>query len=196
MALEDRVEIPQEAVLAPLVRVMQEACDSHRWALVGGAAIRLLGPPAATPNLEFITTESAAAALAEMLDVPVSWRDGEHLAGQRLHFMRETVPVFVHANPTFHGTYDSLTPLEIPSLWDARRTVQVRGTDVFVTPLEWELLVATVLNAKPRVETLSAHLRAEGSDGRLLTRLMREGHVQPETEEAVWAALEQDSNGS
>jgi hypothetical protein len=127
-----------------------------------------------------------------MLDTPSEWGRGTHLAAQRLHFMRGHVPVFVFGNPVFHGRYDQLTPMDIPSLWDARHRVEVNGCSVFATPLEWELLLAVVLESGSRSESLGEHMRAEGYDGRLLTRLLREGHVAAATEEAVWKHLEAD----
>jgi hypothetical protein len=63
---------------------------------------------------------------------------------------------------------------------------------VLVTPLEWELLLAVILGAAARLSALREQLRDASYDGRLLTRLLREGRVQPATEEAVWAALELD----
>ena len=91
----------------------------------------------------------------------------------------------------FHGRYDALSPVEIPSLWDARVRVEAGGISVLATPTEWELLLAVVVDARARAETLGAYLRDNSYDGRLLTRLLREGHVQPATEESVWAVLEE-----
>ena len=192
MTVEDRprLEAEQDAVLGPLVRVIEEAADEERWALVGAAAIRLQGLPAPSPNLEFVTTEHALHTLAEMLDVPATWQRGAHVAAARLRFLRARVPVFVHANPTFHGAYDALSPLEIPSLWDARTHVEVDGATVLATPIEWELLLAVVLGSDERAAALGAHLREHDYDGRLLTRLLREGRVGTETEEAVWGEIE------
>jgi len=180
----------QEAVLGPLVRVVEEAAGGDLWALVGAASCRLQGADATSPNLEFITTGPALRTLAEMLDMPSTWGRGAYLAAQRLHFMRGRVPVFVFANPVFHGRYESLSPIEIPSLWDARPHIEVGGATVLVSPLEWELLLAVVLDSTPRIHALRACMRDRGFDGRLLTRLLREGHVQSATEEAVWAVLE------
>lgn len=181
-----------DAVLGPLVRVVEEAAGDDAWALVGAASCRLQGAETQSPNLEFITTESALRTLAEMLDMPSTWGRGAHLAARRLHFMRGRVPVFVFANPVFHGRYESLSPMDIPSLWDARARVDIEHATVLATPLEWELLLAVVLDSPARVEVLRAHLREHGFDGRLLTRLLREGHVESATEEAVWAVLERD----
>ena len=187
-----RLETEQQAVIGPLVRVIEEAADEQPWALVGAAATRLHGVAATSTNLEFITSEAAVHALAEMLDMPATWERGAHVAASRLQFMRGRVPVFVHANPTFHGAYDSLSPLEIPSLWDARAHIEVEGATVLTTPLEWELLLAVVLDNQQRTEAIRDHVAEHDScDGRLLTRLMREGHVESETEEAVWALIEQ-----
>ena len=180
-----------DAVLDPLVRVVEEAVSGERWALVGATACRLQGAEAPSPNLEFITTESGLRTLAEMLDMPSEWGRGTHLAAQRLHFMRGQVPVFVFGDPVFHGRYDSLTPLEIPSLWDARERIELPGGGhVLATPLEWELLLAVILDSPTRIEALRTHMRARGFDGRLLTRLLREGHLTSATEEAVWKHLE------
>jgi hypothetical protein len=184
-------EASQDAVLGPLVRVVEEAVSDQRWALVGAAACRLQGVTAPSPNLEFITTESGLLTLAEMLDMPSEWGRGTYLAAQRLHFMRGQVPVFVFGNPVFHGRYESLTPLDIPSLWDARQQIDIPGGGhVLATPLEWEILLAVVLDATARIEALRDHMRTEGFDGRLLTRLLREGHLAAESEEAVWHHLE------
>lgn len=146
--------------------------------------------PASSPNLELVTAISTLHTLAEMLDMPSEWGRGTHLAAQRLHFMRGQVPVFVFGNPVFHGRYEQLSPMDIPSLWDARARIDVEGCCVMATPLEWELLLAVVLEFGPRIEALRTHMRAHGYDGRLLTRLLREGHVASATEEAVWKQLE------
>ncbi len=180
----------QDAVLGPLVRVIEEAADDDAWSLIGAAAIRLQGVDAASPNLEFITSESVLETLAEMLDVRAAWGRGAHLASQRLHFLRYGVPVFVFGDPVFHGPYESLAPREVPSLWDARVRVPVGGVGVLCTPLEWELVLAVVLGAGSRVELLRDAMRARGYDSRLLVRLLRESRVAHETEEAVWAVLE------
>jgi hypothetical protein len=185
-------ESMQDVVLGPLVRVVEEAAAGERWALVGAASCRLQGVNALSPNLEFITAEAALHTLAEMLDTPSEWGRGTHLAAQRLHFMRGRVPVFVFGNPVFHGRYDQLTPMDIPSLWDARHRVDVNGCAVYATPLEWELLLSVVLESVSRSEALGQRMRESGYDGRLLTRLLREGHVAAATEEAVWKHLETD----
>jgi hypothetical protein len=184
----------QDAVLGPLVRVVEEAAGSDPWALVGAASCRLQGADTSSPNLEFMTTEPALRTLADMLDMPSTWGRGAYLAAQRLHFMRGRVPVFVFANPVFHGRYESLSPMEIPSLWDARARIEVEGATVLATPLEWELLLSVVLDSASRVEALRACMRGRGFDGRLLTRLLREGHVESATEEAVWAVLERSDD--
>ncbi len=184
----------QDAVLGPLVRVVEEAAGGDPWALIGATSCRLQGAGTTSTNLEFMATESALHTLAEMLDMPSTWGRGAYLAAQRLHFMRGHVPVFVFANPVFHGRYESLSPMDIPSLWDARARIEVEGATVLATPLEWELLLAAVLDSAPRREALRTCMRDKGFDGRLLTRLLREGHVHPDTEAAVWAVLEQDSD--
>jgi hypothetical protein len=180
----------QEAVLGPMVRVIEEAADSEPWALIGASSVRLQGADAASPNLEFITTSSVMETLAEMLSVRSAWGRGVHLASQRLHFLRHGVPVFVFGDPVFHGPYESLAPREVPSLWDARERVEVGGVGVLCTPLEWELMLAVVLGASSRVQALRQTMRERGYDSRLLVRLLREGRVTADTEEAVWAALE------
>ena len=179
-----------DAVLGPLVRVVQEAAADERWALIGAASCRLQGAVAPSPNLEFVTTEPALRTLAEMLDVDAVWRRSGRVAAERLHFVRDGVPVFVFAKPVFHGSYETLSPLEVPSLWDACVRIDVGGADVLVTPLEWELLLAVVLGITERVLAVRDRLSATSHDGRLLTRLIRESRVQHETEEAAWAALE------
>ena len=183
-------ESAQDEILGPLVHVIEEAASDAPWALIGAAALRLQGVPAPSTNLEFMTTEQALLALGEMLNVPADWGQGAHLAANRLHFMRHGVPVFVFGDPVFHGPYDSLSPREIPSLWDARARVEVGGVGVLCTPLEWELVLAVVLGAAGRVEGLRARLVERGYDSRLIVRLLREGRVESHTEEAVWAVLE------
>ena len=185
-----RLDSESDAVLGPLVRVIEEAAGDQPWALVGAAAVQLHGIAVPAPNLEFVTTDAALRQLADMLDVPVTWQRGAYVAAGRLQFMRNRVPVFVHGSPTFHGAYVSLSPVDIPSLWDARTRVEVHGTVVLATPLEWELLLAVVLGNDARAAAIGERLRPEGHDGRLLIRLMREGHVGAETEEAVWKHLE------
>lgn len=183
-------EAHQDEVLGPLVRVIEEAASDAPWALIGAAAIRLQGVDAHSPNLEFITTEPALIALGEMLGVPSDWGQGTHLAANRLHFMRHGVPVFVFGDPIFHGPYESLSPRDIPSLWDSRKRVEVGSASVLCTPLEWELILAVCLGASPRVEALRRRMLDRGYDSRLIVRLLREGHMQPATEEAVWSVLE------
>jgi hypothetical protein len=183
-------ESAQDEILGPLVRVIEEAASDAPWALIGAAALRLQGVTAPSPNLEFMTSEQALLALGEMLNVPADWGQGAHLAANRLHFMRHGVPVFVFGDPVFHGPYDSLSPREIPSLWDARVRMELSGVGVLCTPLEWELVLAVVLGAVSRVEGLRARLIERGYDSRLIVRLLREGRVESHTEEAVWAVLE------
>ena len=179
-------------MLPPLVRVIEEAADNEPWALIGAASCRLQGADSHSPNLEFMTTELVVNSLADMLDVDTIWLRGEHLASERLHFLRDDVPVFVFSKPIFHGNYDTLAPMEIPSLWDALVTVELPGITVPATPLEWEFLLAVILGAQTRLTTLVNHLKGSSYDGRLLTRLLREGRVQTETEDSVWLALEHD----
>jgi len=184
-------EAHQDEVLGPLVRVIEEAASDAPWALIGATAIRLQGGDAHSPNLEFMTTEPALIALGEMLGIPSDWGQGTHLAANRLHFMRHGVPVFVFGDPVFHGPYESLSPRDIPSLWDSRQRVEVGSAGVLCTPLEWELILAVCLGASLRVEALRTRMLARGYDPRLIVRLLREGHVQTATEEAVWATLEE-----
>lgn len=183
-------ESQQEQVLGPLVRVIEEAASDAPWALIGATAIRLQGVEAHSPNLEFMTTEPALIALGEMLAIPSDWGQGAHLAANRLHFMRHGVPVFVFGDPIFHGPYESLSPRDIPSLWDARVRVEVHAGSVLCTPLEWELILAVCLGAHARMEALRNAMIANGYDSRLVVRLLREGRVAQATEEAVWAVLE------
>jgi hypothetical protein len=186
-------ESHQDEILGPLVRVIEEAASDAPWALIGAASIRLQGIDAQSPNLEFITTEPVLLALGEMLDIPTDWGQGAHLAANRLHFMRHGVPVFVFGDPVFHSPYESLSPRDIPSLWDSRVRVEAQGAQVLCTPLEWELILAVCLGATARIESLRAGMIERGYDSRLMVRLLREGHVEPSTEEAVWAVLEQKS---
>ena len=175
------------------MRVIEEAAADEPWALIGAAACQLQGVQAASPNLEVMTSEAALHTLGEMLGIDAAWQRGERLAAERLHFMRDGVPVFIFANPTFHGSYDALSPAEIPSLWDARVRIELDGVNVIVTPLEWELLLAVVLSAEERTSALVEAMNERPADGRLMTRLLREGHVEPATEELVWAAIEGDN---
>jgi hypothetical protein len=183
----------QAEVLGPLVRVLEEAAADEPWAVIGASACQLQGVEAVSPNLEVMTSEAALRSLAEMLGLDASWQRGTRLAAERLHFMRDGVPVFIFANPTFHGSYDALSPADIPSLWDARVRIELDSVTVIVTPLEWELLLAVVLSARDRADALVAALADRPADGRLMTRLLREGHVEPATEELVWAAIEDDN---
>ena len=104
--------------------------------------------------------------------------------------MRHGVPVFVFGDPIFHGSYESLSPRDIPSLWDARVRVEMSGASVLCTPLEWEVILAVCLGAHERVQALRRVMVSRGYDSRLVVRLLREGRVEPATEEAVWAVLE------
>lgn len=183
-------EEQQDLILGPLVRVIEEAALDAPWALIGAAAVRLQGVDAHSPNLEFITSEQVLESLGEMLGLASDWGQGTHLAANRLHFMRHDVPVFVFGDPVFHGRYDSLAPRDIPSLWDARVRVEVHGANVLCTPLEWEFILAVVLGASGRVEAIRERMLEVGYDSRLVVRLLREGHVGLETEEAVWEVLE------
>lgn len=186
-------ESHQDEVLGPLVRVIEEAASDAPWSLIGATAIRLQGVEAHSPNLEFITTEPALIALGEMLGIPTDWGQGAHLAANRLHFMRHSVPVFVFGDPVFHGPYESLSPRDIPSLWDARVRVEVNGARVFCTPLEWELILAVCLGSTARIQLLREFLMERGYDTRLMVRLLREGRVDPSTEETVWSVMERPS---
>lgn len=183
-------ESAQEEVLGPLVRVIEEATSDAPWALIGASALRLQSVSAHSPNLEFMTSEQVLTTLSEMLNIPPDWGQGAHLAANRLHFMRHGIPVFVFGDPVFHGPYDSLAPREIPSLWDARVRVDLNGVGVLCTPLEWELVLAVVLSATSRLQGLRERMLADGFDSRLLVRLLREGRVAAQTEEAVWGVLE------
>jgi len=179
-----------EAVLESLARVMADAAAGERWALTGAASCALQQVHATSPNLELVTTAGGLHRLAELLAVPPTWGRGTHLAAQRLHFTHAGVPVFVFGDPVFHGPYESLAPIEVPSLWDACTRIDIGGCPVLVTPLEWELLLAVVLGAGPRIQALRTRMRAAGYDNRLLLRLLREGRVQSATEETVWDLLE------
>jgi hypothetical protein len=64
---------------------------------------------------------------------------------------------------------------------------------VLCTPPEWELLLAVVLGTAERVDQLSRNLRECGFDRLLVVRLLREGRVDRETEDAVWSVLERAS---
>jgi hypothetical protein len=172
------------------VRVVEEAAGGSPWALIGAAALALRDIEARSPNLEFMVNAESLATLAQMLGVSSKWGRGAYVAAERLHFIRHGVPVFVFARPTFHGRYESLSPFDIPSLWDARESLEVGGAAVPVLPLEWELMLAVVLEQRSRVEVLQAHFAEHGFDNRLLTRLLREGRVEKDTEEAVWAVVE------
>ena len=187
-----RLDADQDAALAGVVREIEEAAGGQPWTLVGAASVRLQGieEPAQQSVIEFVTTEQALRDLAAMLPAAIDWQRGEYVAAPRIRYERGAATVFVHGNPTFHGAYVSLTPIEIPSLWDARAEASVQGARVFATPLEWELLLAAVLGNDRRARAIGARLRERGHDGRLLIRLMREGHVGAETEEAVWSFLE------
>lgn len=179
-----------DAVLSALVRVVEEAAGDDPWALVGAASARLQGADAPSPNLEFITTATTSGQLAGMLDLDARWLAGRQLAAQRLHFLRDSVPVFVFGDAQFQGRYDALSPRDIPALWDARVRLPCKGVTVMATPLEWELLLAVVLDNATRADEIASVLRGRGWDGRLITRLTREGHVRTATEEAVWQLLE------
>lgn len=183
-------ESNHDSILGPLVRVIEEAASDAPWALIGATASRLQGVEAHSPNLEFMTTEPALIALGEMLGIPTDWGQGTHLAANRLHFMRHGVPVFVFGDPIFHGPYESLSPRDIPSLWDARVRVEKSGAAVLCTPLEWEVILAVCLGAQERVQALRRVMVTRGYDSRLVVRLLREGRVELSTEEAVWAVLE------
>jgi hypothetical protein len=186
-------EARQDHVLGPLVRVIEEAALDAPWALIGAAAVRLQGVDAHSPNLEFITSEQVLLSLGDMLGLASDWGQGTHLAANRLHFMRHEIPVFVFGDPVFHGRYDSLAPREIPSLWDARVRIDMHGASVLCTPLEWELILAVVLGGTGRIAAIRARMIDTGYDSRLVVRLLREGRVAPETEEAVWAVLEREN---
>lgn len=189
----DRDTDAQDQVLGPLIRVLEEAADDAPWALIGGSALRLQRTPVESPNLEFMASATTVEALSGMLQLVARWERGQHLAATRLHFLRHGIPVFVFADPVFHGRYDSLKPMEIPSLWDARVPTRCGSVLVLCTPPEWELLLAVVLGAAERVDQLSRHLREHGFDSRLVVRLLREGRVDHETEDAVWSVLERAS---
>jgi hypothetical protein len=170
--------------------VVEEAADDSPWALIGAVSLAMRDLDASSPNLEFIVTQETLKSLAQMLGVAPKWGRGAYMAAERLHFMRYGVPVFVFARPTFHGRYETLSPFDIPSLWDARCAASAGGVSITVLPLEWELILAVVLEQRSRIEELQAHFSLYGFDNRLLTRLLREGRVEHATEEAVWSVVE------
>jgi hypothetical protein len=178
------------------VRVIEEAAGDSPWALIGASALALRDIEARSPNLEFMVEAEALTSLAQMLGVSSKWGRGAYVAAERLHFMRHGVPVFVFSRPLFHGRYESLSPFDVPSLWDAREIIELAGVgnqgevSVPVLPLEWELMLAVVLEQRSRTEVLQGHFAEHGFDNRLLTRLLREGRVEKDTEEAVWAVVE------
>lgn len=178
------------ALIAPLVRVIEEVAPDAPWALIGAAALRLQKVEATSPNLEFITTDAAVDDLGEMLGIEAEWGQGQRLPGKRLHFMRHDVPVFVFADPVFHGVYDRLAPRDIPALWDALVPIEVGECEVRCTPLEWEFVLAVVLGLSARVDQLRDALTERGYDSRLVVRLLREGRCGSSTEDAVWEVLE------
>jgi hypothetical protein len=51
-------------------------------------------------------------------------------------------------------------------------------------------VLAVVLGNQPRIDTLREHMKEHGFDSRLVVRLLREGRVTHDTEEAVWGVLE------
>ncbi|MCB9492264.1 MAG: hypothetical protein H6674_09405, partial [Dehalococcoidia bacterium] len=79
-------------------------------------------------------------------------------------------------------------------LWDARVRIEVNGTGVLCTPLEWELILSVCLGADARIQALRTHMVSHGHDSRLIVRLLREGRVDQTTEEAVWSVLEQSES--
>ncbi len=179
-----------DAALSALVRIVEEAAGNDPWSLVGAASARMQGADTPSPNLEFITTANTSEQLAEMLNLDVRWLAGRQLAAQRLHFLRDSIPVFVFGDAQFQGRYDELSPRNIPALWDALVRLPCGSVTVMATPLEWELLLAVVLDNTERAAKIARVLRGRSWDGRLLTRLTREGHVSSSTEEAVWQLLE------
>ena len=162
-------------------------------ALIGASACRLQGAEAASPNLEFMTTRARATHARGDAGHAFELGPGYISRCPASAFHARACAVFVFANPVFHGRYESLSPMEIPSLWDARARIEVEGAHVLATPLEWELLFAVMLDSSSRIEALRTRMREHGFDNRLLTRLLREGHVPSATEEAVWAVLETPS---
>ena len=97
-----------------------------------------------------------------MLDLDARWLAGRRLAAQRLHFLRDSVPVFVFGDAQFQGRYDVLRPRDIPALWDARVRLPCNGVTVLATPLEWELLLAVVLDNADRAGEIARVLRGRG----------------------------------
>lgn len=182
-------------MLGPLVRVVEEAAGTSPWALIGAVSLALRDLDASSPNLEFVVTTETLTSMSQMLGVAQKWGRGAYMAAERLHFMRYGVPVFVFGRPTFHGRYESISPFDVPSLWDARIQLDVSGVKVPVLPLEWELVLAVILEQRSRIEELQAYFSLYGFDNRLLTRLLREGRVQHATEEAVWAVVEDGPQG-
>jgi ribosome biogenesis protein Tsr3 len=116
----DRDTDAQDQVLGPLIRVIEEAADHAPWALIGGSGLRLQRTLVESPNLEFMAPATTVEALSGMLQLAGRWEQGQHLAATRLHFLRHGVPVFVFADPVFHGRYDSLKSIEILALGRTR----------------------------------------------------------------------------
>jgi hypothetical protein len=53
-------------------------------------------------------------------------------------------------------------------------------------------VLAVALGATQRQHALRERMRALGYDSRLIVRLLREGRVTHDTEEALWSVLEGD----
>ena len=185
-----RLETEQQAVLGPLVRVIEEAADEQPWAL-GGAA----GDP---PTRR-----------ARDLQQPRVRHDrrGRPRPGgdaRRLHHLgarrpRRGCPLAVPARPSaglrprqphLPRRLRLALPARDPLALGRPRTRRGRRRQRALDTPRVELLLAVVLGNEERVE---AHQRAHARtrhDGRLLTRLLREGRVEGDTEEAVWAVIE------
>ena len=54
----------QRTVLAPLVRVVEEAAGDEPWSLIGAASVRLQGADVESENLEFVASAAVLRALA------------------------------------------------------------------------------------------------------------------------------------
>ena len=129
--------------------------------------------------------------LAEMLDVSVTWQRGAYVAAARLQFMRRRVPVFVHGSPDVPRRVRLAQPDRHSLALGRARAMSPSTARLCSRPRLSGSCCSPWCSGTSRAQTaIGDHLRTHGHDGRLLIRIMREGHVGTETEEAVWKHLE------
>tara|TARA_B100000029_G_scaffold472734_1_gene513506 strand:- start:2269 stop:2847 length:579 start_codon:yes stop_codon:yes gene_type:complete len=186
-------KINNNTKIIELTRVIKEilVLDDHvLWAVNGSTSLELQDIPCPTDNTEIITRRDIIKLLNEPTSQFIESMAKNISSPATLLLSTDRYNFTIHGDPIIYGRYDSLKPTQIPALWDALVSVHCEDTTALCTPIEWELLVAILTEKEDFIDLLKKTLNRRGYDSRLVVRLLREGRVEPETEDNVWKILE------